>query len=61
MPLGKTTFFVANQAKLENASPEEIKELNATAARAEEETKELSAKVKTANAGTLSTSHIPLI
>ena len=50
--LGKTTFFVANQANLEDMPAEKLKQLEAEHKTIEEANKALTAELKTANAGT---------
>lgn len=49
--LAKSTFFVANQANLEQIAPEKIKEIEAEQNAIDDENKLLAAEVKTASTG----------
>ena len=52
-PVGKTTFFVANQDKIECMSAEKIASLDADIKSVEEENASLALQVKAYSAGTL--------
>ena len=54
---GKTTFFVANQANLEDVPAEKLKQLEADHKAIEETNKGLSAELKAANSGALSAAY----
>ncbi len=49
--LAKTTFFVANQAKIATLAPEQLTSLEEEYKTIDEENKTLTARIKTANAG----------
>lgn len=51
MILGKTTFFVYNQAKIDCLPQEKITALNTELSQLEDENKELATQVRTLSAG----------
>jgi 26S proteasome regulatory subunit, ATPase 3, interacting protein len=58
MLVGKTTFFVANQANLEDMPVDKLKQLEAEHKAIEDTNKSLLADLKTANAGMVSLDNI---